>query len=260
MGNEITITSPFGSNVSLRGGTAAMAARLAGAAEHGALGQAPDGSVYMNFSGKRGVYEFGPEKEDVQPDEVWLINVEAFEEGYVCWKGGNSIAKRLASVYGTPVQAPESDELGPFNTKNGEGWFNAKSLVCRSVDEDNRQGYFTINSKTGVAAMAGLQKEVAQRMGDEQPCWPLVQFDREKFQAQGNWNHKPVFRVYGWLGTEQVMELGSNPEADLDALIEEAKTGKPASPKAAAPAPEPAPVAAEPDPAPATRQRRTRGL
>ena len=76
MGTEVTTTkSLFGSGkVSLRN-VDALAKAMQASASDGALGQAPEGSQYLNFTGKRGVYEFGPDKADLTEQELWVVNV-----------------------------------------------------------------------------------------------------------------------------------------------------------------------------------------
>ena len=213
------LTNPFGGSVSLANADA-MANALAGSSADGRQGGAPDGSDFLNFSGKRGAYEFGPDKEDVDSSEVWLVNIAAFEDGYICWKGGSPVATRMSNIFnGNPIAEPAHDELGPFDTNNGEGWHKAKSMVIKSVDEDDRQGYFKINSKSGVSAFADLQGMVADRFRAGQAAWPLIQLDKEQFTAKGHKNFKPSLTVYGWLDDAAVAELAGNPEADLDALI-----------------------------------------
>lgn len=224
MSNEI-VNSPFGKPVALANAQA-MADALSNSAAQGQIGSAPDGSVYLNFTGKRGVYEFGKDKSDLDESEVWLVNIASFEEGFVCWKGGKTIATRMANIYsGQHIAAPAHDEMGPFNTQQGEGWFPAKSMVIKSVEEDDRQGYWKINSKSGVAVFADLQAQVAERLRAGRACWPLVRLGKEKFEAQGQKNYKPKLDVYGWLSQDAVTELAGDPDADIDALVRQSEGG-----------------------------------
>lgn len=172
MANEVT-TSPFGGPVALVNAQA-MADAVTASAAQGQIGGAPDGSVYLNFTGKRGVYEFGKDKEDIDASELWLVNIASFEDGYVCWKGGKTIATRMANIYSdSRIPAPAADEQGPFNTSQGEGWFAAKSMVIKSLEADDRQGYWKINSKSGVAVFADLLQQVGERLRAGRPSWPL---------------------------------------------------------------------------------------
>lgn len=225
MANEVVKGNPFGGAVQLRN-AAEMAKAVDASAQRGALGGAPEGSEYLNFSGKRGVYEFGREKENVDKRERWLVNIASFEDGFVCWKGGAPVATRLANIYTQPpVQEPDMDEGGPFDTGNGEGWHKAKTMVVKSVDEDDKQGYFKTNSKSGVAVFADLQNEVAQRLRQGRPAWPLIQMGVETFIAKGQKNSKPKFTIYGWLDDERVGALGADPDSDIDELIELSEKG-----------------------------------
>jgi hypothetical protein len=226
MTDNLPTVNPFGSGAIALKNAAAMADALSGAASKGQLGAAPEGSQYINFSGKRGVYEFGQEKDGIDKREVWLVNVAAFEDGFVCWKGGTVASTRMSNIYnGQPIAVPDYDELGPFDANKGEGWFAAKSMVLRSVEEDDRQGYFKINSKSGVAAFADLQAQVAERLRAGRPFWPLVNLDAETFTAKGFKNSKPVIRVYGWLSQEAVNELASDPNFDIDELVRVSEGG-----------------------------------
>lgn len=227
MGNDMTTTTrtPFGA-VTVKGGEDAIRARMQQAANTGAIGMAPDGSEYLNFSGKRGVYEFGKDKADIDNDEIWVVNSMSFEDGWVCWKGGSKVANRMASIFSdTPIPDPNFDEHGPFDPKTSDGWSRSKAMVIRSVDEDDRQGYYSTNSKTGVGAIAGLQQEIVERMNSGAPAWPLIQLDREEFKAQNQKNWKPILRVYGWLTYEALCYLGEDPDADIDDLIRQSSDG-----------------------------------
>lgn len=258
MGNEIT--TPFGSAVTMKD-KQELAKRAAASAEEGSRGGAPDGSDYMNFSGKRGLYTIGQEKRRIEGDELWLLNVLSFEDGWVCWKGGKLAAQRMANIFGPghPVNPPNEGENGPFDTNRGEGWFRAKAWVSKSLDND-QQGYFKINSVSGVGEMSDMLKEVSQRMAVGQPCWPVFTYDCEEFEAQGYKNFKPIFKVYGWLGDEQVTELGANPDTDIDGLIAEAGQVAPAvtsSENTEAKGSDPSPAPQEAAPTGGRRRRRS---
>jgi hypothetical protein len=216
MANEIEKSGVFGGVVSMMNPEALKAA-LVDSAARDPRGSAADGSDYMNFSGKRGVYEIGQEKRDTTADELWLVNVPAFKDGWICWKGGRAVAKRMAQL-GMPIPSVDQAEHGPFE-KDGDGWYQAKSLTVKSIDS-GQQAEFTINSVSGVSVFASLQKEVTARLIAGQPYWPIIGFGKESFMAQGYKNFKPVITVDGWLNDEQVMSelpaLFADEEAEID--------------------------------------------
>lgn len=180
-------------------------------------GSAPDGASYMNFSGKLGSYEVGTDKHGVDPEELFLLNVPAFEDGWICWKDSRPAAKRMYPL-GTEVPTPNFEEHGPF-PKDGDGWYQAKSLMAKNIDT-GEQVYFSINSVSGVSVFAGLQTEITNRIRSGQPYWPVVKFSKEGFTARGFKNFKPVITIDGWLNDTQVMEtlpaLFEDEEADID--------------------------------------------
>ena len=204
MSNDLTLFGGNGGKIALKSAKG-MAAALKGQSQQ-TQGDLPDGGVYVSFSGKLGKYSIGQESADADPNEVWLVNVMSFEAGWICWKGGNPLAKRVASVFGEPVQTPDFNEHGPFNTNNGEGWSNMTAFMMRSLDK-GVQGYFSVSSKSGLREFGKLQGEIARRLEEGLPCWPVIQLDKESFTAKGFKNFKPVLHVAGWLGMRQLREL-----------------------------------------------------
>ena len=191
---------------------------LAASLEEGASEGRNTTGDYLNFSGKVGKYTIGKDKRVVEDDEVWLVNIGSWEKGWMCWKGGQPKASRMAPTSGTPVPTPDFDEFGPFDTANGEGWHAAKAFVLKSVDHD-QQAYFKTNSISGISAFSDLQGLIAPRVRAGEPAWPLIMLYMDEFTAQGFKNFAPVFEVYGWLSSEMVDKLFADDEADLDELI-----------------------------------------
>lgn len=229
MGTEVEKSNGvFGGRVGMLN-TDALKEAMQTAAQADPRGAAADGSDYMNFSGKRGVYEIGKEKRDTTSDELWLVNVPAFEDGWICWKGGRVLANRLAPL-GAPIPVVDQNEHGPFD-KDGDGWSQAKSMTIKSIDS-GQQCYFKINSVSGVSVFAALQKEITQRLMAGQPYWPIISFGKEDFTAQGYKNYKPVIVVDGWLSDDQVMNTlpaifeDEDAEIDLEAMYAEAAAPK----------------------------------
>lgn len=215
--DNLPTTNVFGGKVNVAN-VASLANRAKEAAQNNPRGGAPNGSDYMNFSGKRGMYTIGQDQRKIQPEELWVIDVTSFEEGWICWKGGKPVSTRLSNIYnGSPVLAPNGDEGGPFDTNKGEGWFQAKAMVLRSID-NGQQGYLKLNSVSGVSAMAELIGEFAERAEQGQPHWPVVGLDVEEFESQGFKNFKPKFVAYGWLDNEQLQEVADG--GDISQFIE----------------------------------------
>lgn len=225
MANEVSMFAGE-KKISMRKGAGGMVGALKQTAAESSGSDLPDGGVYISFSGKMGKYSIGQDKEDADPNECWLVNIQSFEKGWICWKGGSPVAKRLASLYGEPVDTPDPNEHGPFKASNGEGWHSAEAMMLRSVDS-GKQGYYSTNTKSALRELAKITGEVARRLEEGLPCWPIIQLDKEPFTAQGQKNYKPIFNIAGWLGMKQVQKLASAGSAEemaemLDDLLDEA--------------------------------------
>jgi hypothetical protein len=209
---EKTAVAVFGGKVNVAN-VASLAAKAAESAQNNPRGGAPNGSDYMNFSGKRGIYTIGKDNRKIDKDERWVIDVTSFEEGWICWKGGKPASTRLANIYSQPaVSTPNGDEGGPFDSNKGEGWFQAKAWVMKSFDNE-QQGYLKINSVSGVSAMAELIGEFAARAAAGEDCWPVVRLDIEEFESQGFKNFKPVFVIDMWLSMEELQAIASGEQS-----------------------------------------------
>jgi hypothetical protein len=182
---------------------------------HAPAGGAPDGSVFLNFSGKHGVYKLGRNGEAIDPDDLWLVNILSFEDGWMCWKGNQPVAQRLANIYsGVHIPTPDPSEFGPF--KDSEGWMPAKGMILKNV-YDGVQAYWKVSSKSAVDVFADLRRNILAQIAKGGPAWPLVRLGMEKFGQYDNW--KPTISVRGWLSDEAVAVLAEDPDADIEDLI-----------------------------------------
>lgn len=199
MSNDIT-TSPFG-QVSVLD-EEALAESLS---ENSDFGARTSGISYMSFSGKKGVYSIGTAGRSPDVDEPFLVAIPLFKTGYICWKGGRPIAKRLAGLREPKIMAPDPEEGGPFDPQRGEGWFEARSMGARSLI-NGEEVEFTINSKSGVSVIADLHKECAARIRAREAAWPIVTFSSEQFESNGYRNDKPKITPIKWLTSQEAMQ------------------------------------------------------
>ncbi len=177
---------------------------------------------YMSFSGKKGGYKIGIDGRTPDENEHFVIAPTMFTVGWLCWKDGRPIARRMSKLGQPPVAQPAEDELGPFSNQK-DGWFRARGCTMKSAEHDE-QIEFTTNSKSGVAVIQDIQRQVLDRYKAGQACVPVVTLDEEEFEAQGNTNMKPVFDVTHWLTQEELTSLG-NGDVDIMDLI--SGTGEP---------------------------------
>ena len=80
---------------------------------------------YLSFSGKTGLYSLGRDKEDIDPDQLYLVEPQTFVSGWVCWKDSSRVDSLEWSVYKAAEQAVAREDLqdhGPYRAGMDEGW------------------------------------------------------------------------------------------------------------------------------------------
>jgi hypothetical protein len=175
------------------------------------------GIRYLSFSGKTGIYALGRNKDDMDPDDVYLLEPQSIIQGWVCWKGNKPIDRVEWSIYQRASQAvteAELDDHGPYRSNMGEGWQPLLGFGVLSTDGAATSIKFTATSKSGRNAIGDLTEEIKKRMMAGEPSMPLIHFEAEEFIAQEQKNFKPRFEVEAWVTREAA---GAFLEGELDA-------------------------------------------
>jgi hypothetical protein len=202
MGNSLTSYLDTDNLPSIDGD--AMAGALMDAAD-GATSGGGDGLDYLSFSGKTGIYALGKNKDEVDPDQLYLVEPQTFSGGWVCWKASKPIDRVQWSVYKADEQAVGINDLeyhGPYRENAGEGWQQLLGFACIGLDVVNSQVSFSSTSKSGRNAIGDLMQEIGARSAAGEPNMPLVTFDKTSFEAQGFKQYKPVLDVEAWVTRE----------------------------------------------------------
>lgn len=217
----------------------AMAQALASAGAEESTGSPSEGVEYVSFSGKTGAITYGRDRDDLDQGELFLMEPRSAFRGWICWKENKPVARHQWSIYQPELAIPKSEleDKGPYNRQQ-DGWQSMIGFGFMSTDGEVVQYSFSTNSTSGKNAVGDLFDEIAQRTINGEPNFPLFYFNREKFQAQGEWNFKPRFDIEEWITEEEAAAMLGG-EADAEAE------------------PEPE-VAAEPEEAKPTRTRRAR--
>ena len=220
--NAVAVTPVFGSSLVDMTNADAYIAAMEDTVDDGARG----GDVsYMSFSGKTGKIKIGRDGRGLSEGELFVVAPSMFSIGYICWKGGKPIAKRMAALGQPKIMEPAPDEGGPF-TSQKDGWSKARCITMVSL-QHKEQIEFSNNSKSGVSVMADLQRDVLDRFKSGQPCVPIMQIGVEEFTAQDNTNSKPVFDVQVWITPEQLDQM-ADPDFDPLTFVDGALDDKPA--------------------------------
>lgn len=196
-------------------------AALAGSSQSHSTG----GTEFVSFSGKRGTWELGRERQDDYSDWLAILDYRTIVEGWTCWKGGSPVGKVSWSVYNRAAEGVGFGALqdhGPY--AEGDGWsplLGGKFLLFFAGDEV-RHATFETNSKSGRNAFGDLQRDVLKQIATpatSKARFPVMEFGRDTFVAQGKTNYLPVFKVLGWATEDEVTSFMEDP-GSLETFVE----------------------------------------
>lgn len=186
------------------------------------------GVTYVNFSGKLGKYAVGKEKEDIDPDDLFVLDLRYLLKGWNCWKGSKPVEKHRWSMLDRASAVAEEDlqDHGPYRANLGEGWRQMVGFWTRSLTTGDDTVYeFTTDSVSGRNSVDDVVKEMVDRAKKREPAFPVISFDKKQFTAQETTNWKPVFPVHAWATEEQVQAVLQDTGYTVDDLL----AGKPVS-------------------------------
>ena len=198
-----------------------MAQGLAETIEETGVG--PGNVDFLYFSGKSGLWTVGRDRDQPDPEEFWLISPEMIFKGWVCWKDNKRADSIEWSIYNRDGEVDEVElpDHGPYRASAGEGW--AKQLGLMMVRcETLRQVKFSTSSVSGRNSISDLMGELHRRSVNGEPIYPIVTLGSQEFEAQGQWNHKPMFPVEAWTTLDSAKAFVAG-----DISIDELVTGAP---------------------------------
>jgi hypothetical protein len=161
---------------------------------------------YLAFSGKTGSYALGRDRDDLTPDQIFILEPKSVVEGWICWKASKPIDRVEWSIFNKKAAVSETDlpDHAPYNTKTGEGWHRALGFGCVSTDGAKSNVKFVTNSISGRNAITDLLDEIVRRMSSGATSIPIFGFGAEQFTAQGAVNYKPKFAIHGWAARPEI--------------------------------------------------------
>ena len=175
---------------------------------------------YLSFSGKTGAYALGKDREDIDPESLYLIEPMSFTDGWICWKSSRPV-DRVEWNYldqGSAVLESDLKDHGPYNSAMGEGWSTLLGLGCVSLDNEMTQIKFSSNSISAKNSITDLHNEIKDRAARGEAQIPIIHFDKQQFDAQGAKNWKPKFVVEAWVTRESAGAYASG-GLTLDDLV-----------------------------------------
>ena len=203
----------------------AVADALGGAiGDNDSGGGGTDGVDYLDFSGKRGSYNCGKERKDLDPEDLFMIGgPNGLLEGWTFWKNNKVLKRHMWQVTNrkdegisqTQIDADHVEET----TRSQDGWAKMRGFLALPVDAETENAVqFTTNSKSGRNSVDDLTAEMRERLLKGEPAYPVFSFDKKTFVAQGETNYKPVFTVEIWVSHEAAVSW-LNGDLSVDDLL-----------------------------------------
>ena len=192
-------------------------------AAQAAKGEAPRDTTftqYLSFSGKTGAYALGKDRDDVDPEALFLVEPMTFTDGWICWKSSKPV-DRVEWNYidqGRAVIESDLQDHGPYNSAMGEGWSSLLGFGCVSLDKEMTQIKFSSNAVSAKNSITDLHNEIKDRAARGEAQIPVIHLDKEQFEAQGAKNWKPKFVVEVWV-TRETAGAYANGGITLDDLV-----------------------------------------
>jgi hypothetical protein len=219
-----------GGKVALAGDKAALAAALKqDNEEHGegsGGGTGVGGAIFLNFSGKKGVYVLGKEKDDMDEDEMFVLMPESATRGWAAWKNSKVIKRHRWGVGEEGIAEEDLEDIA-FGKGGSDGWSSERTFIAKSLD-DGKQVEFsttTVSARNSVGDLLGAVSD--KMMSGSDATYPIFCFDREEFTAHDQKNFKPTFPIKGWATMEELVAY-ENEELELDDILSD-EDDKPAA-------------------------------
>ncbi len=188
------------------------------------------GGDYIRM-GRDGVWMYGMENIEPDPDGVWAVHPTSFTTGFIAWKdkrhGGSP--EKLGEVMAPLGQSiPRSDlaeirvaESGKYAGEPLGEWRDQSgmSLACVSGDDKGEQVIFNSNSMGGRRVIENIINAVIAQLDDdpEKPV-PLVTIGSDSYiHKQHGKTYVPIIEIVGWNGLDDT----SVPEDDEPEQIED---------------------------------------
>ena len=170
------LTTIFGGNkVAIKGDHAALVAALDGDLKDSGDGQGGSGNLFLNFSGKKGAYSLGRQKDDMDPEEPIVVMTESHQRGWVFWRSNKIVKRHRWSVGAKGIAEEDLEDLEA--KKDMDGWKAERAFLCKSL-EDGKQIEFSTSTLSAVNAVADLiaATSVQIKSGADE-IYPIVGFD-----------------------------------------------------------------------------------
>lgn len=194
------------------------------AATKNAVGVEAGGKQYLKLAKNDGAWVYGQKDTAVEEGSQWAINPMTLQTGFVAWKGGKPVGKRMGSIFNPPISESDLHDVGAK-------WDAAVAfdLTCISGEDVGVLCEYSANSYGGRKAFTELMDALMKQSSiDPNTIVPIVELVSDEYDhREYGTTYNPVFEIKSW---------GAMSQEDAPAAEPEAQAAKPAEPE---PEPEP---------------------
>lgn len=215
-----------------------------------AVGVEAGGKQYLKLVKNGGYWVYGQKDTEVEEGSLWAINPMSLQTGFVAWKGGQPVGKRMGSIFNPPITRDDLDDVGAR-------WDEAVSfdLVCISGEDVGTECQYNANSYGGRKAFTELMDALMKQTSiDATKIVPVVEMTSDSYtHKEYGETFNPIFEIKEW----RAMDAGAADDNADDGGDEqqEEPTPEQTAAHAAKAAKEPEAPAKEAAPEPTRRRR-----
>lgn len=207
------------SNVSLFTGANLPAVQTLASSLRNIAPDAGAGGVAILKMEKAGIWVFGADQTEVEPDSTWAVNPFSFVHGFIAWGDGAVLGEKMVSV------SQPLPEVPPAPAGAAKGWEAqiGMSLKCISGEDEGLEVRYTTTSVGGKKAVQILAVALATQVeaNQDKPV-PVVKLKKDHYSHKTYGKiYTPVFELVTWMGMD-----GEAPAAEAEAIEAPAPAGR----------------------------------
>jgi hypothetical protein len=184
---------------------------------------------FLRLMKGNGYWVYGAQNTEVEENSLWAVNPTSFVVGYIAWKAGRPVGKKMRSISDKPVTVDELPDVGAEWDVN-VGF----DLQCVYGEDEGTVVTYTANSYGGKKAyndiLSALYKQAELNDGN---IVPVVELKSDSYtHSEFGKIHNPVFEIKKWIGF-QGEEVPAEPSTNGSQDEDEPASTKPAATSAA---------------------------
>jgi len=174
-----------------------------------AVGVTAGGKQFLKLAKNDGAWIYGQKDTAVEDGSLWAINPMTLQTGFVAWKGGKPVGKKMGSIFNSPITADQCHDVGAK-------WDEAVAfdLTCISGEDTGTVCEYNANSYGGRKAFTDLMDALMKQSSIEpDKIVPVVELVSDEYEhREYGTTYNPVFEIKSWATMSQ--EAAEEPAAD----------------------------------------------